>query len=114
MKEVNEENINELCRAILEGAKAPFRSPASDELPVSAISSRNARIPAHDSDAESDISSAVSHTSSSRAAHGTARTGHGGRKRGRPKKLDVDSGRCGTPIMMSHGQVSASEAYKVG
>lgn len=36
------------------------------------------------------------------------------KKRGRPRKVDIDTGRSGTPVMNGMHPVSASDAAKVG
>jgi len=122
---VCEENINHLCRSILEGAKASYMDSNTLEtletldLPLSnpprpcppRVIEPRARL-ITESDAESDISSIVSQSSNRAHSHQSTGRNSAGRKRGRPKKLDVDSGRCGTPIMMSHGTVAGHEAAK--
>uniref|UniRef100_F1LAX4 Uncharacterized protein n=1 Tax=Ascaris suum TaxID=6253 RepID=F1LAX4_ASCSU len=103
--EVSDEDIKELCRNILESAKTPFL-PAETTDPLKEIDPPSCR--GFDSDVESEAS-VMSIVAQQPNVHAPAVRG---RKRGRPRKTDLDCGRSGTPIMRSTDAITAREAEK--
>uniref|UniRef100_A0A914C0Q0 DNTTIP1 dimerisation domain-containing protein n=1 Tax=Acrobeloides nanus TaxID=290746 RepID=A0A914C0Q0_9BILA len=126
--DVSQKDINQLCISILDGAKEPFL-PEIKVIPPnlcisaqSVMKNRKPELQVHemrklyDSDENESDGSLVSHNSIlSSAVPGSCSAEHGmirPKKRGRPRKIDVDSGRCGTPIMHGTQPVTYAEAYK--
>ncbi|VDK58274.1 unnamed protein product [Anisakis simplex] len=109
--EVSDEDIKELCRNILEAAKTPYLPVENIDPMIKEFDPPSCH--GFDSDVESEASvmSIVPHQqlqSQSIANPSSIR----GRKRGRPRKTDMDCGRSGTPIMRSNDAISAREAEK--
>ncbi|VDM48486.1 unnamed protein product [Toxocara canis] len=105
--EVSDEDIKELCRNILEAAKTPFLPAENVDPLLKDIDAPSCR--GFDSDVESEASvmSIVAQQPIAVQAPPTR-----GRKRGRPRKTDLDCGRSGTPIMRSTDAITAREAEK--
>ncbi|VDD86790.1 unnamed protein product [Enterobius vermicularis] len=102
---VTDDLVKELYRNILEAAKAPYM-PSDNSIPdfvLDLISTRDGAV--------SDIDSEASVVSTSQPPS-SAQTQIRPRKRGRPRKVETDCGRSGTPLMRSTENISALEAYK--
>ena len=103
---VTDELVKELYRNILEAAKAPYL-PSDNQIPefvFDLISSRDGAV--------SDIESEASVVSTSLPSSSTQNAQVRPRKRGRPRKVEADSGRSGTPLMRSTENISEVEALK--
>ncbi|CAK5122792.1 unnamed protein product [Meloidogyne enterolobii] len=124
--EVSEDDVNKLCISILDGAKVLFDSQQkeSDEgnrkcVPaytallkhnLSELQMQTEMSHLYDSDNESD-GSLISYNSSLQNAHSSLSDRP--KKRGRPKKIDLDTGRSGTPVMNGRQPITHAEALKV-
>uniref|UniRef100_A0A7E4W2R8 DNTTIP1_dimer domain-containing protein n=1 Tax=Panagrellus redivivus TaxID=6233 RepID=A0A7E4W2R8_PANRE len=123
--DVTEREISNLCVSILDGVKESYTEPkkAVTMLPVevlkpapapeiNVIKDKSCKVYESD-DNESDCS-LISHNSTANPyrsnfpADPTQRP----KKRGRPRKVDVDTGRSGTPLMNGSDPVSLHEASK--
>ncbi|KAI1729054.1 suppressor of activated egl-4 protein 2 [Ditylenchus destructor] len=132
--DVSQSDIDELCVSILDGAKEPFLpnkrtpSPTRRCIPSASVlknappdihqmQSEIAKLYESDEENESDASSM---TTSSAGVQGPLTGGLYGwdkginrpKKRGRPRKTDVDSGRSGTPLIAGTQPVTATDAAK--
>ncbi|KAI6214833.1 DNTTIP1-dimer domain-containing protein [Aphelenchoides besseyi] len=126
---ISDDELNELCVSILDAAKEPFKQTTREEkeranrmvIPSGSVlkpkNNQNLQnTPNFDprrvyesDDNESDTSMAsfgnVSQFPNSARFHRP-------KKRGRPRKVDVDSGRSGTPIMNGTQPITFAEAFK--
>ncbi|KAL7074882.1 hypothetical protein ACQ4LE_005489 [Meloidogyne hapla] len=123
--EVSEEDVNKLCISILDGAKALFTTqpkeneegnrkcvPAYSALlkhNLSELQMQTEMSHLYDSDNESD-GSLISYNSSLQNV--PLSLSERPKKRGRPKKIDLDTGRSGTPVMNGRQPITHAEALK--
>lgn len=125
--DVNDSDISKLCVAILDGAKSIFipqtEEPVADgrrkcvpaytalvkhNLPELQIQTERSRLYDDSEDNESDGSLISYNSSLQNAPLNIERP----RKRGRPKKVDLDTGRSGTPVMNGRVPITQGEALK--
>uniref|UniRef100_A0A1I8A6B5 DNTTIP1_dimer domain-containing protein n=1 Tax=Steinernema glaseri TaxID=37863 RepID=A0A1I8A6B5_9BILA len=124
--DVSENDMNELCRSILDGAKLcfqPIPQPKNDENSFMDCDSLTPPMKEHgnkfddgsrriyESDGGDSDASCMSQTSSlvAQSPHGA---GSGMKKRGRPRKTDVDCGRSGSPILSGISPISLDQGAK--
>ncbi|KAK0416255.1 hypothetical protein QR680_012380 [Steinernema hermaphroditum] len=122
--DVTDNDINELCRSILDGAKLcfqPIPRPKGennfmeyDTLTPPMTESGNGfgdsrRV--YESDGGESDASCMSQASSI-IAQSPLGTGSGMKKRGRPRKTDVDCGRSGSPILSGISPISLDQGAK--
>ncbi|KAF7631137.1 DNTTIP1_dimer domain-containing protein [Meloidogyne graminicola] len=124
--DVAEDDINKLCIAILDGAKTLFSSqpkeadegqrkcvPAYTALMKHNLSEHQMQTEMshlYDSDDNESDGSLISYNSSLQNVSGSLADRP--KKRGRPKKIDLDTGRSGTPVMNGRQPITHVEALK--
>ncbi|CAD5215310.1 unnamed protein product [Bursaphelenchus okinawaensis] len=119
---ISRDCINELCLNILNGAKEPFISKIESDVktcvPSGTLLKRRKENVDEDrktyesDDNESDTSMASFSTNRTNNGRDTTTFSDRPKKRGRPRKVNVDTGRCGTPVMKGTTPVSFAEVCK--
>ncbi|KAH7731787.1 AT hook domain-containing protein family protein [Aphelenchoides avenae] len=121
--EVTEADMNALCIAILDGAKESFLphqpTPPNVCIPSGSLiknmpepAGHNDRKGVNESDDYESDGSMMSQASSGTYSASNPMGVNRPKKRGRPRKVDIDTGRSGTPVMNGMHPVSASDAAK--
>ncbi|KAI6176721.1 DNTTIP1-dimer domain-containing protein [Aphelenchoides bicaudatus] len=128
--QISETDLNELCVGILEAAKEPFLHadvleqerqnrkiiPSDSVLKPKTHNQSRSNAPNYDSrriyESEGNESDTSMASFSNTSQFGGDPRFSRPKKRGRPRKTDVDTGRCGSPLMNGTQQVTFAEAFK--
>ncbi|CAD5221260.1 unnamed protein product [Bursaphelenchus xylophilus] len=121
--DISRDCINELCLNILNGAKEPFVAKPDPSVKTCIPSGSLLKRRKDNVDDDRKYESDENESDTSMASFSTNRTNTGRdlgnlsdsqrpKKRGRPRKVNVDTGRCGTPILKGTTPVSFLEVCK--